>query len=159
MKHIRNGPDHPRVLCYSAAEKDRRLNRESTDDYCFIIANHGIAEPQKNVRSGNTFLLAVDDIGFGKHRAAAGEAGDARSLLCQCRIVFDGKIQPGHLIFKKAAGASCAVLIYGKLRNFVQIRNKTGALAADFYDAPCVWRKQSASGYDRGDFLAKSSPG
>ena len=53
--------------------------REAPDDHRLVVAHHGVAKAQEDVRCGHPLLLPVDDVRFGEDRAAAGELGMERA--------------------------------------------------------------------------------
>ena len=100
-----------------------------------IVPNHGITQPQQDIRRGNAFLLAVDDICFGKDRTPTGKARNTLCLLYQRRIILQLAAHTGHLILKKGTGAACAMLVGCKLRGPVlDFRDESRALTANFND-------------------------
>lgn len=82
-EYIPDGSDHACIAGNTTAEYHRFTDRQPPHDGSFVVADHGIAQTQKNIRRGNAFLLAVDDICFGKDRTPTGKAGDTLCLLDQ----------------------------------------------------------------------------
>ena len=135
VEHIPDSPYHTGVAGHAAAEYHRFADRKPTHDGSFVVADHRIAQSQQNVRCGNAFLLAVNDIRFGKHGAASGKPRDALRLLNQRRIILQLAAHTGHLVFKERARAACTVFVDCELRcTALQIRDESRTLTADFND-------------------------
>ena len=134
-EHIPDSPYHTGVAGHAAAEYHRFADRQPPYNGRLVIADHCIAQSQQNVRCGNAFLLAVNDIRFGKHGAASGKPRDALRLLNQRRIILQLAAHTGHLILKKGAGTACTMLVGRKLRGpALDFRDEPRALTANFND-------------------------
>ena len=135
VEHIPDSPYHAGVAGHAAAEYHWFADRQPPHNGRLVVADHCIAQSQQNVRCGNAFLLAVNDIRFGKHCAASGKPRDALRLLNQRRIILQPAAHTGHLILKKGPGAACAMLVGRKLRGpALDFRDEPRTLTANFND-------------------------
>ena len=118
----------------AAAQGHGLFHGKPPDDPRLVVAHHGVAKAQEDVRCGHPLLLPMDDVRFGEDRAAAGEPWDGAGLPHQAGVVLQFQSQPGHLILKEGAGTSGAVFIYRKPGRgvLIQAGEEAGALAADF---------------------------
>ena len=132
-EHIPDSPYHAGVAGHAAAEYHWFADRQPPHNGRLVVTDHRIAQSQQDIRRGNAFLLAVNDIRFGKHCAASGKPRDALRLLNQRRIILQLAAHTGHLILKKGPGAACAMLVGRKLRGpALDFRDEPRTLTADF---------------------------
>ena len=82
-EHIPDSPYHTGVAGHAATEYYRLADGKPTHDGSFVVADHRIAQTQKNIRRSSSFLLTVDDVGLGKDGTPTGKAGDTLCLLDQ----------------------------------------------------------------------------
>ena len=142
MSSLRSGRTHPGWLVSRGAlqvtppqNTTRFADRQPPHNGRLIVADHGITQPQQDIRRGNAFLLAVDDIRFGKDCAATGKARNALRLLYQRRIILQLAAHTGHLVFKERTCTACAVFVDRKLKcTALQIRDESRTLTANFND-------------------------
>ena len=148
-EHIPDGPDHAGVAGHAAAEHHRFADRQPPHDGRLVVTDHRIAQSQQDIRRGNAFLLAVNDIRFGKHCAASGKPRDALRLLNQRRIILQLAAHTGHLILKKGTGAACAMLVGCKLRgSALDFRDEPRSLTADFNNRTGLRHKPAHTFHD-----------
>ena len=100
-EHIPDCSNHACIAGNTAAEYYRFTDRKPPHDGRLIVPNHGITQPQQDIRRGNAFLLAVDDICFGKDRTPTGKARNTLCLLYQRRVISQPAAHAGHLVFKE----------------------------------------------------------
>ena len=73
----------PCIAGNTTAEYHRFTDRQPPHDGSFVVADHRIAQTQKNIRRSSSFLLTVDDVGLGKDGTPTGKAEDTLCLLDQ----------------------------------------------------------------------------
>ena len=152
-EHIPDSPYHAGVAGHTAAEHHRFANRQPPHNGRLVVTDHCIAQSQQDIRRGNTFLLAVNDIRFGKHCAASGKPRDALRLLNQRRIILQLAAHTGHLILKKGTGTACAMLVGRKLRGpALDFRDEPRTLTADLNDRTDLRHKSAHTFHDGRNF-------
>ena len=82
-EHFPNSPDDAGVAGHAATEHYWLADGKPTHDGSFVVADHRIAQTQKNIRRNSSFLLTVDDVGLSKDGTPTGKAGDTLCLLDQ----------------------------------------------------------------------------
>ena len=82
-EHFPNSPDDAGVAGHAATEHYWLADGKPTHDGRFVVADHRIAQTQKNIRRSSSFLLTVDDVGLSKDGTPTGKAGDTLCLLDQ----------------------------------------------------------------------------
>ena len=149
VEHIPDSPYHAGVAGHAAAEYHWFADRQPPHNGRLVVMDHCIAQSQQDIRRGNTFLLAVNDIRFGKHCAASGKPRDALRLLNQRRIILQLATHTGHLILKKGTGAACAMLVGCKLRgSALDFRDEPRSLTADFNNRTGLRHKPAHTFHD-----------
>ena len=83
VEHIPDSPYHTGVAGHAAAEYHRFADRQPPYNGRLVVADHCIAQTQKNIRRSSSFLLTVDDVGLGKDGTPTGKAGNTLCLLDQ----------------------------------------------------------------------------
>ena len=152
-EHIPDSPYHAGVAGHAAAEYHWFADRQPPHNGRLVVTDHRIAQSQQDIRRGNAFLLAVNDIRFGKHCAASGKPRDALRLLNQRRIILQLAAHTGHLILKKGPGAACAMLVGRKLRGpALDFRDEPRTLTADFNNRTDLRHKPVHTFHDGRDF-------
>ena len=152
-EHIPDSPYHAGVAGHAAAEYHWFADRQPPHNGRLVVTDHRIAQSQQDIRRGNAFLLAVNDIRFGKHCAASGKPRDALRLLNQRRIILQLAAHTGHLILKKGPGAACAMLVGRKLRgSALDFRDEPRTLTADFNNRTGLRHKPVHTFHDGRDF-------
>ena len=111
VEHIPDSPYHAGVAGHAAAEYHWFADRQPPHNGRLVVMDHCIAQSQQDIRRGNTFLLAVNDIRFGKHCAASGKPWNALRLLNQRRIILQLAAHTGHLVFKERTCTARAVFV------------------------------------------------
>ena len=116
LEHLAHGAHHPGVQQRAAGEQHGSVHRKPADDGGLEALHHGEAQPQQDVLHRHALLLAVDDVGFREHRAAARQARHALRAPHQRRVLLQGQSQPPHLVLEERAGARRAALVHGEPR-------------------------------------------
>ena len=137
LEHDAHRPHHARVAHHTARKQHGSFHRHFAHDGGLVAFHHGIAQPQQNILDGHTFLLAMDDVGFGEHGAAPRKPRRGARALDDGGIILDRKAQTPHLVFEKRARARRTTLVHGELRRTTvgDARHEERVLRAHLHDA------------------------